>query len=273
MATRAPKAESANLKKTPEKASTSVAVRKSAGGAVVDAAALREQLRAQAAAMSERTAPASGNKISIGQDKTMKLPDGSKVTEIRAVIVDFVTVHNFYEGAFDAKNIQPPACFAVGTNPKDMAPVDESPVRQADNCQVCPMNEYGSDGEGKACKNGRLLALLPLNDAGDDVDAEADMLLMSVSPTALKGFDGYVQQVARTFQVPPVGVITTISFDPNSSYSRLQFGDATPIPGIAGAFARQGEAKDMLMGKPDFSGYKAPAPKGKQPAARAAARR
>lgn len=247
--------KTANLKKDDAaKASTSVAVRKPTGGAVVDVKAMQDALRAQAAQMNERTTPPGGNKIALGNDKMFKLPDGSKVPELRAVIVDFVTVHNFYERPFDPKNITPPGCFAVGTNPKDMAPVDEAPNRQAETCQVCPMNEFGSSGDGKACKNGRRLALLPVDDEGN-VLADDDILMLDISPTGIKGFDGYVQSVARTFQLPPLGVVTTFSADPNSEWAKVVCSDPQPLNNVADAFARQAEAKDMLMAKPDFSGW------------------
>lgn len=258
--------KSANLKATPEKASTSVAVVKpkgGGGGALVDVKAMQEQLRAQAAAMAERTTPPGGNKIMAGTDRQFKLPDGTKTPELKAVIVDFVTVHNFYERAFDPKAIMPPGCFAVGTNPRDMAPVQESPNLQAESCQVCPMNEFGSSGNGKACKNSRRLALLPVDDEGN-VLGDDDILILDISPTAIKPFDGYVQHVTRTFQLPPVGVITTFSFDPAADYAKVICSDPQPLNNIGDAFARQAEAKDMLMAKPDFSGWEpVAAPKGR----------
>lgn len=268
--------KSAALKKdTGTSKTTAVAVKKPTGGAVVDANAIREALRKQAQDIGQRTQAPGGNKI-MPVPGNFKLPDGSKVPELKAVIVDFVTVHNFYEGAFDPKNIVPPGCFAVGTNPKDMAPVAESPNLQAENCQICPMNEFGSQGEGKACKNGRRLALLPANDAGDDVDHEAELLILDVSPTAIKGFDGYVQSLARTYQLPPVGFITTIGLDPSVEYAKVVFSDPQPIQSLAEAMGRQVEAKDMLMQKPDFSGWVNPAakkPAAKTGPARAGARR
>lgn len=277
---------SAALKKDPETATTSVPAKKATkpstkpgtavalkktSGALVDANAIRESLRKQAEEMNSRTAPAGGNKILVGNDKMFKLPDGSKVPELQAVIVDFTTVHSFYERPYDPKNIVAPGCFAVGSNPKDMSPLAESPNRQADNCQDCPMNEFGSAGDGKACKNGRRLALLPLNDAGDDVDAEADMLILDVSPTAIKGFDAYVQSLARLHQMPPVGFITTISCDPNSSWQKVEFGNPQPVTSLAEAMSRQGEAKELVSAKPDFSAWvPLEAPKGR-PQARSAA--
>lgn len=249
---------------------TAVAVRKQ--GNIVN---IQDQLRQQAAAMAERTQAPGGNKIKVTQDKQFVLPDGAKVEEIDVVVVDFATVHNFYEGKFDKNNIVPPGCFAVGFNPKAMAPVDESPNKQADSCQGCPMNEFGSDGTGKACKNGRRLAVLPPNDAGDDVDADeaTDLMILDVSPTALKNWDGYVQALARTFQLPPVGFITHVSFDESVDYPRLKFSDPRPIASLEAAFARQEEAKELLLQIPDFSGYVAPGAKGRAAApARAPAR-
>lgn len=267
--------KSANLKKTEPVATTAVAVKKPAakkttGTAVVDVNAVRESLRAQAAAMAERTQPPGGNKIVLGNDKLFKLPDGSKVETLKAVIVDFITAHSYYEGAYDSKNIVPPGCFAMGQNPKDLAPVADAPNRQAENCQVCPMNEFGSAGAGKACKNSRRLALLPLNDEGTDVDPEADILIFDVSPTAIKGYDGYVQSVARTYQMPPIGVITTISADPNVEHQKAVFSDAELYSGVADAMARQEEAREMLAVKPDFTGY---APVQKAPARKAGVQR
>jgi hypothetical protein len=162
------------------------------------------------------------------------------------------------------------ACFAIGTNPRDMTPSANAPARQADDCQACPMNQFGSAGEGKACKNGRRLALLPENDDGGDVDFEHDIWLMDVSPTALKGFDGYVQAVARTFSQPPVGMLTEISFDPSVTYAKLMFSNPRPIASLGEAFARQAEAQEMLNAEPDVSGYEAPGKKMMPPARKVA---
>lgn len=269
MATKAttakPAAKSAVLKKDAGKSETSVAVRKPTSGAVVS---IQEALKAQAASMGERTQPVSGNRIRT-KGKNFILPDGTETPgPLELVIVDFAVTHKFYEGKYDPKNIMPPGCFAIGVNPKQMAPSDNSPNKQCDNCQDCPMNEFGSDGEGKACKNGRLLAVLP-----PDADADAEMWTLEVSPTAIKGFDGYVGSVARQFQMPPVGVVTTVSMDSNVEYAKLQFSNPQPNPVLEATFARQGEAKELLAVEPDVSGWKAPVGRGAAPAKKAPARR
>jgi len=256
-----PAAKSAPLKKSADTASTSVAVRKPSSGAIVS---IQDALKAQAAAMGDRTQPAGGNKIRLTKSG-FKLPDGTETSDpLELVIVDFVAINKFYEGKFDAKNITPPACFAIGINPKAMTPSDNAPNKQSDSCQGCPMNEFGSDGNGKACKNGRLLAVLP-----PDADENTDMWLLEVSPTAIKAFDGHVNNVARLFQMPPVGVVTTVALDPNTDYPRLMFSNPQPNPALEVCFARQEEAKELLKVEPDVSGYqpltKAPARKAVAP--------
>jgi hypothetical protein len=263
MATTAP-AKKASAAKTvaAAKTGTAVAVKKVTSTSIVS---IQEALRAQAAGMSERTAPASGISIRVGQDKTFTLPDGSKTPgPLQLVIVDFVARNEFYEGAYDPNNIAPPVCFAIGTNPLALIPSANAPALQSDSCGTCPMNVFGSAGTGKACKNTRVLAVLP-----PDGDADTPLWLLKLSPTALKGFDGYVSNIARTFQMPPVGVVTEVSLDPNSTYASLRFGDPIPNPQLAEHFARQDEARELLAREPDLTQRAAPA----KPAARPVARK
>ena len=124
------------------------------------------------------------------------------------------------------------------------------------------MNQFGSNGTGKACKNSRLLAVLP-----PDADADTPMWTLATSPMANKGFDGFVTSVARVFQTPPVGVVVQVSFDPNETYAKLTFGNPQPNPSVADHFGRQEEARAMLAVEPDTSSYvKAPPPPRGKPA-------
>jgi hypothetical protein len=227
--------------------STAVAPRKSTAGSIVS---IKEQLAAQAAEMADRTLPPGGNAIRLSPGK-FTLPDATTTPgPIEAVIVDFVAMNSFYEGKFDKDDIKPPICFAIGTSPLKLAPSPNSPEPQAKTCAECPMNQWGSDGKGKACKNERKLALLP-----PDADADTPLWMLKVSPTASKNFDAHVNGIARTFQTPPVGAITSISLDPTTDYPKLVFGDAQPNPNLTTHFARQDEAKALLAVEPDVSGY------------------
>lgn len=124
------------------------------------------------------------------------------------------------------------------------------------------MNQYGSNGDGKACKNCYAMAVLP-----PDADADTPMWILTTSPTAMKGFEGYVSSVARVFETSPVGVITTVGFDPNQTYAKLMFGNAEALSdeALGVFFGRMDEAKQMLAAEPDVSGYVAkPKAKGRR---------
>lgn len=246
--------------------STVVALKKPAGGALVS---IKDQMAKELAGLADRTAPAGGDKVQL-KGKVFKLPDGSESETLNVVIVDFMAVNNFYEGTYDPNNIQPPACFAIGQNPTQLVPSDNAPVKQSDSCAACPMNQFGSSGNGKACKNQRRLAILP-----PDADADTPLWVLDVSPTGLKSFDGYVRSAASKFGLLPVGLVTEISFDPNVQYASLRFGNPEPNENMEVHWGRRQEAVERLMQEPDVSAYGTVAPPKSRakPAPRAAARR
>lgn len=235
---------------------TAVAVKKTSASNIVD---IRAMLAKEAADMAGRVGAPGGDVIKVTQDKRFEFPDGTKSAgPVQMVIVDFMSSNAFYEGSYDPNNISPPACFAIGSKPTMLVPSNNSPVKQADACSACPMNQFGSAGNGKACKNSRVLAVLP-----PGATADTPLWILKVSPTALKAFDAYVTQVARQFHLPPVAVVTEISFDESVSYSSLRFGNPVPNEDLETYFARKGEALERLLTEPDVSQYEAPAPQKK----------
>lgn len=267
----------ATAKKAPAKTAAKsapkneVAVRKS-GGAVMSPADIKARLEAMTKANEGKTAPVGGNKIRLTQDLQFALPDGTKTRDpLQLVVVDFLSMNNFYENPFDQKNPEPPGCFAIGDIPLRMVPSPNSPNRQADTCAECPMNEFGSSGDGKACKNSRVLAVMPLRGDGEtDEDLAAQPLwLLQVSPTALKAWDGYVKDVQRQYGVPPLGVITEVNFNEAVTYAQLTFSIVGPNEDVHVALDRVDEAKELLNEEPDVSSYGQAKAK---PAAKTAAR-
>lgn len=249
------------LNATPDKAQTSVAVK--SNNSVVS---IKEAIQAQVAAMGDRIAPPSGNKIKLAPN-AMTLPDGTKTAgPIEVVIVDFVSRNMMYEGNYDPNDIQPPICFAIGPNPAKLAPSPNAPQPQAKTCAECPNNAFGSKGAGKACKNERLLAVLP-----PDAEEDTPLWTASVSPTAIKAYDGYVASVIRTFETPPFGVITEMGLDDTKTYASLTFSNPAPNPNMDVHFARQAEAQALLAVEPDLSARAAPKPALKKAAQRTVA--
>lgn len=252
---------------TAKKTSTSTAVAKRPGGAVVS---IQDQLKKMVATQAERLPSASGITIGVGQDKMFKFPDGTRSDTFSGVVVDYVATNFYYEDAYDKDNIKPPACFAIGTLSNDkLVPSDNSPTQQAASCAACPMNVFGSAGKGKACKNGYTLAVLP-----PDATADTPIWLLKVSPTALKAWGAYVRSVSAVFETLPVGVVTAFSFDENSDYASIRFGDPAPNENLEACFGRMSEAKKLLETEPDVSAYETePKAKAKAPARKAVAGR
>lgn len=150
--------------------------------------------------------------------------------QMAVIVLDHILENVFYEGDFDPDNPGGPACFAFGREEKDMAPhkiVVDAGTAVSEKCLGCPNNEWGSSdkGRGKACRNTRRLALIPagaFNEAGkfvpiDDEDhfVSTPIGYMKLPVTSVKGFAGFVKQVASALRRPPHGVIAKVKVVPD----------------------------------------------------------
>lgn len=252
-----------------------MAARKPTGSAVatrreslpVDVSAILER---QKQAVMEKIGKPSGTVINIKQNKTMVLPSGDITSEPQEmVILDFVSMNTLYDGVYDPNNVQPPICFAIGENPDNLIASDASPDKQSETCATCPMNRYetAARGKGKACKNMRVLAVMPV-----DATDEDSIWLLRVSPTGLKAYDGYIRKLAQQNGLAPIQVVTKIGFDPNEEYPSLRFAPASTLdPDRLGFFvSRLEEAANLIRTEPDYSQYESQdkKPAGKKPVAR-----
>jgi hypothetical protein len=204
-------------------------------------------MAAEVALIQSRIGSPSGNRITVTQGKTFKLPDGLEVEEtLQCVVVEFSSTNLYYTDAFDRNNIVPPACFALGMEPSTLIPDKNAPEPQAGSCASCWANQFGSSGKGKACQNTRQLAVLPL-----DATAETPLWLLKVSPTALRAFDGYVATVARKHGVPVRAMVTEISFS-EDQYASLRFNEVGGAEKslVMMAQMRKDEAQKLLLTPP-----------------------
>ncbi len=137
--------------------------------------------------------------------------------KLPAIIIASVFSNTLYEGRFDPNNLSAPICFAYSENGEDMAPHPASAKPQSETCDLCPNNQWGSDpdgGRGKACKNGRVLALIP-GDTKPDAVPTAEIALLKPPVTSIKNYQTYVQKLAAVYNRPPLGVLTEISTVPD----------------------------------------------------------
>lgn len=213
---------------------------------------IAEQEAREIAEYQKRLQAPTGNRITVTQSKTFKLPNGDEIDSLECIILDFVAAYFYYPDAFERGNITPPACFAIGLEPTTLVPSPNSPDKQAEACSGCWANQFGSSGKGKACQNTRLLAVVT-----PDADADSPIYLLKVSPTAIKSYDAHVGAIVRSFAKPVRGVVTKISFSQDAEYASMRFSVLAPCTKDqqAMAYSRLDEAKTILTTEPDYSGY------------------
>lgn len=208
----------------------------------------------------ERIGPAGGgDNITINNGKKLFImPNEQEVDEFEALIVDFAYRNEYYIGAYNPKEITPPACFAIAPSTTQLIPSDNSPVKQGDDCAVCQQNQFGShpNGNGKACKNTVILALA-LPNAGDISSAE--LWTLKTSPTAIRHFNKYATGISG-MKLPLGAVRTRFYFDPESDFASVRF-EAMGVEAdcIDAVLARKDEATQRLMEEPDVSQFEMPA--------------
>lgn len=158
--------------------------------------------------------------------------------EMAVIIIDSIIENTYYEGEYDPDVPAAPTCFAFGRVEDEMAPhklVFEAGNQQCGTsglCDGCEMNEFGSadKGRGKACKNTRRLAMIPVGRFTKDgsLDLIEDLEhyqtvepgYMKLPVTSVKGYSTFVKQVATSLKRPPFGIITKVKVipDPKSQF-------------------------------------------------------
>lgn len=207
-----------------------------------------EKLAAAAKAAAAKEVLGTGSRLSIkGGQLTLngvRLPKD----EGEFLIVDSCFENALYDGVYNEKDPQPPICFAFGDDEETMKPHEKSAKPQHESCNGCPHNEYGTAtvGQGKACKNNRLVALLS---ASEDELENAKLVKLTVPPSSLKSWKGYVHQLADTLARPVWSVITKVKAIMIKTYPGVEFNlvdkvdDGDVLEVMEG---RQEEARKML---------------------------
>lgn len=221
-----------------------------------DLATIEAQLAQEAAKVSQQVGQPEARKIALDRSGNFIAPGGVNLgTEIEVAILDFCSANDYYTAAYDPNKPAPPVCFARGREIADMIPEEISPERQAENCAVCPHNQFGSRGNGKACKNTRNLAVILMNEFDPDEPEEATIYLISVPPTGLKSFDAAALQAARILNGPPIKGVFTIRSVSGGTYTTLQFSTPQPNPYLVEMFPLRDAAEEIIGRLPDLTHY------------------
>jgi hypothetical protein len=147
------------------------------------------------------------------------------------IVVASVTERCYYDGPYDPDKIESPACFAQAVDPRDLTPHENVESPQHTDCANCPMAVFGSAkrGKGPACKTYRKIIMIPADTQADDVP-KAEMAYLKVSPTSVKNWSKYAQQLVASAGIPPWAAKTTVRVVPDKkTIHQVQFEGIGPI--------------------------------------------
>lgn len=150
------------------------------------------------------------------------LPDN----QMAVVILDHIFETTYYESAYDADNPQGPTSFAFGRDEAQLRWHESSLKFAGELCKDTEVCQWGTaeKGRGKAAKETRRLAMIPagnfkngkfvlLDDQQHYLDTPVGFMKLPV--TSVKGFAGFVKQVAGALRRPPHGIITKVKVIPD----------------------------------------------------------
>lgn len=171
-----------------------------------------KQLAASAENQKAMESAGSGNKI--GKRNGKFSYQGANIgTEMLCIVLGFTYENAYYGSPYDPDNPAIPTCFAISDEEGGLEPHENSPEAQSEECASCWANEWESSGSGrgKACKNGRRLAVLEF---GDGVDPDtADVAQINLAPTEIKNWKKYFVDLNSRYGRPPYGVVTRMFFE------------------------------------------------------------
>lgn len=146
--------------------------------------------------------------------------------KMAVIVLDHVLENAYRPGKYEPDNPKSPVCYAFGRDAESMAPKDDVPNKQAERCDGCPKNEFGSaeTGKGMACgSNRRRLALIPATALAEGI-AAAEVAYLSLPYFSGKEWKGYVRDLEESMHLPPLGVVTEIAIVPDAkSQFRIKF--------------------------------------------------
>lgn len=221
-----------------------------------DLATIDAELAKEAENVRKMVGAPESKKITIDRDGNFAGPGGINLgNEINICVIDFCSANDYYDRPYNPQDPQPPVCFARGREIADMYPEEISPEPQSEDCAKCPHNQWGSRGNGKACKNMRNLAVVLEEDIDPESGNDPELHLIQVPPTALSSFDAAVLQTARAFNGPPIKAILTLKAVQKGTYTTMQFSSPEPNPHYADLLHLRDAAEDVIARLPDVSNY------------------
>lgn len=158
-----------------------------------------------------------------GEETLVTNQDGEAKPSLEAVILKASRGISkiYYAKKYEEGDDSAPDCWSVD----GVAPDPAATNKQSANCATCPNNVWGSrttesGKKAKACADNRRLAVVPLEDIGNETFGGP--MLLRVPAASLNDLSLFGNQMAKK-GYPYNAIGTRIGFDPNASYPKLTF--------------------------------------------------
>lgn len=256
-------------------ASKKVATKKKAGKALATREAVAKKLAAMAEHQTRNVKLRAGSFISLS-GKRFSFGDAILGSELDVIILAFNYERRYYDGTYDKENPSGPACYALGDDPDQQTPADNAPEPQCKTCEECEHNEWGSSatGNGKACGQHIRIALIDgkIMDNEKPLDVlrsgSFDIPMIRLGVTTGKPFEAYAEGLKKRLSLPPFGVVTSLTFDDEVDWPKLEFNAKETITDMAVLsqlieLVETDEVTDLLFQGYDPEMYIPPAPSGR----------
>lgn len=196
-----------------------------------------------------------GGEISIG---------GNPVSNpLPVLIADACFENALYTTDFDPDHPAIPECFAFGRDEATMKPHPDSAKPRHADCKTCPLNQFGSSGKGKACKNQVRLMVYSGTVTPDEIST-AEVLPAKLPPTSISNWAAYVKGL-RDMGLVPWATITHLGCEKFKTWFKVTFRPTGKITGEmwAALKARRASVEEMMMQPYKAREEAAPAPRAK----------
>lgn len=132
-------------------------------------------------------------------------PDVEK--EIVGVIVDHHPINGYWPEKYDGAN-QAPECSSM----------DGKVGSCGQNCKLCSHNKFGSDGNGKACKNMHRVYILK--------EGQMFPALLTLPPTSLKNFSNFIMKQIVMKGRKSTGVVVKVTLKKATNANGIVYSQA-----------------------------------------------
>lgn len=151
----------------------------------------------------------------IHQAQLFEFPDGMTAKEFPGIILHTYKSNLWWKKSFEESGGgEMPDCWAIERiRGQKMIPDSSCSMIQSDACFNCQMNQFGSNNEGKACKNRRNVFIF--------VEGYFVPLWLQLAATSIKDFDRYID----TFPVKHIKyqqAMTNFKLEKKDNYSILK---------------------------------------------------